>query len=185
MPNQSLERTPFGWPICMGVPCMVSLSSSRWADTLTFMHKIHLTIYSLFLVSGAFMLTGCGSIISGTMRTDYSFTSPLSEKQKKQITQIVETTAGSLNLKKQSGIGYDNQYGSSTYRKRSYFESDSIHFDSLAIQTEKFAQYVSISEGGNHKSKKFILVEDAFTQAFREIDPNITIKSGCYVNPMM
>jgi hypothetical protein len=29
--NQSLERTPLGWPVCMGLPCMVSLSSRRWA----------------------------------------------------------------------------------------------------------------------------------------------------------
>jgi hypothetical protein len=29
MPNQSLERTPLGWPVCMGLPCMVSLSSGR------------------------------------------------------------------------------------------------------------------------------------------------------------
>ncbi len=119
------------------------------------------------------------------MRTDYTFTSPLSEKQKKQITQIVETTAGSLNLKKQSGFGYDNQYGSITYRKKSFFETDSIHFDSLSIQTQQFNQYVAISEGGNHKSKRFILAEDAFTRAFREIEPNITIKTGYYVNPMM
>jgi len=27
--NQSLERTPLGWPVCMGVSSMVSLSSRR------------------------------------------------------------------------------------------------------------------------------------------------------------
>jgi len=30
-PNQSLERTPLGLPVCMGLPCMVSLSSGRSA----------------------------------------------------------------------------------------------------------------------------------------------------------
>jgi hypothetical protein len=30
--NQSLERTPLGLPVCIGMPCMVSLSSSRWAE---------------------------------------------------------------------------------------------------------------------------------------------------------
>ena len=149
------------------------------------MHKVHLTIFSLFLLSGAFILSGCGNLISGTMRTDYTFTAPLSEMQKKQITQIVEATAKSLNLHKQSGFGYDNQYASVTYRKKSFFETDSFHFDSLLIQTQQFTKYVSISEGGNHKSKTFILVEDTFTRAFREIDANITIKTGCYVNPMM
>ena len=29
MPNQSLERTPFGLPVYMGMPSMVSLSSRR------------------------------------------------------------------------------------------------------------------------------------------------------------
>ena len=33
-PKQSLERTPLGLPVCMGMPCMVSLSSSRWAITI-------------------------------------------------------------------------------------------------------------------------------------------------------
>jgi len=27
--NQSLERTPLGSTVCMGIPCMVSLSSGR------------------------------------------------------------------------------------------------------------------------------------------------------------
>ena len=33
--NQSLERTTLGLPDCMGLPWMVSLSSSRWVLLLT------------------------------------------------------------------------------------------------------------------------------------------------------
>ena len=29
MPNKSMQRTPLGWPICIGLSCMVSLSSRR------------------------------------------------------------------------------------------------------------------------------------------------------------
>ena len=127
----------------------------------------------LFLsVSCALLCVGCG-----TLSTSYTFSSPATTQQKRQIMYVVDSTAQRLDLKRQTGSSFESEEGFfHTYLDRT-----------LTIQTssEGGKAYVSLYKTGKTKSPDFVRAEEMLTPALRRVDPQLTTKTGYAQNPMM